>query len=1352
MAEDEGTEWLQELLHDVQLSQFFTRIRDDLQVTRLHHFDYVQPEDLEKIGLGKPGIRRLLDAVKKRRTTQWKKNLITKIRPGSSTKSNKRTSQPTEGSSVLTCLIQDKDVTLSIKLGDGSFGVVRRGEWTSPSGRTLPVAVKVLKADALTQPSIIEDFVSEVQAMHTLDHHNLIRLYGVVLSSPMMMVTELAPLGALLDYLRKQCGRISVLTLCNYALQVATGMAYLEAKRFLHRDLACRNVLLSTVDKVKIGDFGLMRALPQQEDCYVMTEHKKVPFPWCAPESLKARQFSHASDVWMFGVTLWEMLTFGEEPWVGLNGSEILRKIDREGERLHEPEATPSVMYDLMLRCWAREPSERPSFASLKDSLTSMVPSVMKALSDFDEVEKMTIEQGDQIVIIDGRPENYWWKGQNQRTFQVGLFPRCLVDPMRKKQPEDISKPLENSFIHTGHGAPFGKSWGSPIYIDDVYLRNPMEPPDIVAVTGVADNQKKKFSCGTPRSRKQFNYTKLQNDVRASPAKFTVSVPGTSQEGSLIDLSPEEITNANPIQSETTCRRVINILDEPIEAVIESTQDEHNQSDDPRTYANFPGNLDPAYSDPFDTSSVFMKPPHSRYYSHVPSDLTNHYNKTQSYGNIQNQEVGGIQNINVNRYSTTLSKSSINENVNVNVNVSSTEGDAFPDDHYSEIDKLSSTVSNWSSWPEDLESDTQTYVNITSHASPITSNGQSQAQAQAQVQLQVQVQAQIPSLSQSQSQSQPPPPPPPPPPLPPPPPPVAPNESPTKPKSNCDLAQNLTELTLTSRNVASPKKLDPAFLAELEKHLGEKEASKNTNAAQQHTNESNTYTSINKLQDNSIIPTLRPPPQSVKPKSPQMDQRGNAHLPIKVQNSWQSKNTNIQKPTIQQQQEQRLVESTTDAIVGQMWQQAHSQIHPQCNYSVTSDTSVNRVSPIVNVPQINVNLLQVAPSNLIQASGSNTGNSSSQHSTKNTTETTSAYAQNFTSTGQSYFQQQNIPLLTISRNHGITQIQNDLQQSQSSASNPNTISKPAMFAAGTMFSEQVYVELKQTVPNLEQLSQNEFNTLYNKTVQQNILRNYYASGVSSANSIVDQNLSHSQVNYQDTASYNLQQQQQQHVQIAQTAQVTQAARNYSLQSHPCDFSPHLKQPPIYNPPPAWTPLKSVQNGFIRNQYAANTKSNLTANQSGNSNVLQPLHVKMHQENSMMSKTLPVRNVQSQMNETVINTQLAPSTSAYPSGVSPPLTGASQQLVMSLSDEFRASKVMRVQREVSDASQQETLTALQATGWDTAQAAKQILKDRLAKLESLIRLGLADKQQCEHALKRTEYDVERAASFLLDQAK
>lgn len=1025
-----------------------------------------------------------------------------------------------------------------------------------------------------------------------------------------MMVTELASLGALLDYLRKQCGQISVLTLCDYALQVATGMAYLEAKRFLHRDLACRNVLLSSIDKVKIGDFGLMRALPQQEDCYVMSEHKKVPFPWCAPESLKRRKFTHASDVWMFGVTLWEMLTFGEEPWVGLKGSEILRKIDKEGERLHEPEATPPEMYQLMLRCWACDPSERPTFASLRVSLTSMVPTVMKAISSFavSDPGKMTIKQGDQIIILDGQPENYWWKGQNQRTFQIGLFPRCYVDPMRRKQPEDISKPLENSFIHTGHGAPFGKSWGSPTFIDDVYLRNPMEPPDIVGVAVPPDNLLKDKYCGTPRSRKQFNYTKFQNDIGASPVKTTnASVPSGNQEGSLIDLSPEEIVNTNEVQSDTACRRVVNILDEPIDDIEQQAQTNW-QDEDPRTYANFPGNIDPAYSDPFDTSSVFLKLPHSRYYSHVPSDVSSRYFKTQSYGNVQNQDAGGSQNStnyftsesgsDVNHYSINLSKENRNDSINLNVNVDTEESNTYSQNHYSEIDKPSPPIANW---PEDLQNDTQTYVNVSSR-----------------------------NLQTSDA---------------PPPPPVAPNESPPKPKSNHDLAQSLSELTINSQNI-SPKKLDPAFLAELEKHLGEKEASKNMIASQQNP-DSDSYSSINKLQDNTI-PALKPPPQTIKRKSPQLDYRS-SNLPSKVQNSWPSKSTNIQQPA----RTERVLETTTEQMVGQIWQQTQASQHNT---------------------QTNLNLLQIAPSNVFKQNLN--------------------HAQNSLSISNQTMNAQNLSLPTTGNVHGITQIQNDLQQTYSS----NIVSKPP----NVMFSEQVYAELKQTVPNLDQLSQNEFNTLYNKTVQQNILRNYYAAGTSTVSDSAS-NLSHS--HFLDGAAANL--------------QIRQPARNIS--SHPCDFSPHLKQPPMYNPPPpptTWSPMKSVSNELGQGQAAM--KSNLASNLVNNSNLLQITHTNPPQEGAMTLQQSSTRGLPPQMTETVVNTQLAPSTSAYPSGVSPPLTTASQQLVMSLNDEFRANKVMKVQRETSDASHQEILIALQATGWDTHQAAKQILKDRQAKIESLVR--------------------------------
>lgn len=599
MADEGGIEWLQELLRDTQLEQFLSRIRDELQITRLSHFDYVTPEDLEKISMGRPAARRLLEAAKKRRASQWRKSLLKRVIPGAATTKSTGKKVDSEISSALTCLIQEKDVQLGNKLGDGSFGVVRKGEWTTPSGRTKPVAVKVLKADALTQPGVFEDFMREVQAMHSLDHPKLIRLYGIVLSQPLMMITELAPHGSLLDYLRKQLGQLSISLLWDYATQVAQGMAYLEAKRYLHRDLACRNVLMSAIDQVKIGDFGLMRAIPEETDCYVMTAHSRVPFPWCAPESLRRRQFSHASDAWMWAVAVWEMFTFGEEPWIGLNGTEILVKIDKEGERLYKPESCPPKLYTLMLQCWDREPSERPSFQTIHSLMCREAPSVVKVKEEPTVPESEppgpllnNASVGDSLVLIEAYSEMYWAKAQSLVNYNIGYIPRCCLSS-GKMDGSDISLPLDNSFIHTGHGSiGGGKTWGSPSAIDPVYLNNPMTPPDLLGIQPQNNTRRSLKVTTAMKGTRQFSYRRLVSESGKSPAnerkqqsKLPPERPPPPNVGQLIDIP-------------TSPRHTI--LDQPIS----------QQVDESGWDSGYPSSVQDNFRsrspDPFDTSSVFQ--------------------------------------------------------------------------------------------------------------------------------------------------------------------------------------------------------------------------------------------------------------------------------------------------------------------------------------------------------------------------------------------------------------------------------------------------------------------------------------------------------------------------------------------------------------------------------------------------------------------------------------------------------------------------------------------------------------------------------------------------------------------------
>ncbi|XP_030609710.1 non-receptor tyrosine-protein kinase TNK1 isoform X2 [Archocentrus centrarchus] len=493
MLMDQDTQWLYQLLAEVQLEKFYLRVRDGLNITRIEHFNYVKDTDLEQIGISRPAQRRLWDALKRYKV------FSSRSPDGGEQLPAGGPAQGQDGRSrAFPCLIQDSELILGEKLGAGSFGVVKKGEWQTPTGKVLPVAVKSLRTSMSRQTNTLTDFLQEVTTMQSLDHSNIIRLYGVVLTQPLKMVTELAPLGSLYDTLRARQYEYPLVRLWFFATQIVAGMEYLESRRFIHRDLAARNVLLASREMVKIGDFGMMRGLSQEKDHYIMAAHKRIPFAWCAPESLRIGSFSHSSDVWMFGVTLWEMFTYCEEPWFGLDGRQILWRVEREGDRLAKPPDCPQELYTVMRKCWAYNPADRPTFAQLTTVVAEAKPAEVQAARDFAEPRKLTFVAGDLVTVIDHGLELSEWRGQNQRTLAVGWFPASLTVPPLPpaaaaaaavaaaaagtatssssssssssglNPPAYISNPVKGSLQHTGHGdVKPERTWGTPERLDD---------------------------------------------------------------------------------------------------------------------------------------------------------------------------------------------------------------------------------------------------------------------------------------------------------------------------------------------------------------------------------------------------------------------------------------------------------------------------------------------------------------------------------------------------------------------------------------------------------------------------------------------------------------------------------------------------------------------------------------------------------------------------------------------------------------------------------------------------------------------------------------------------------------------
>ncbi|XP_065220155.1 fibroblast growth factor receptor 2-like [Planococcus citri] len=289
-------------------------------------------------------------------------------------------------------------------LGEGEFGKVVQAEakdiWKRGND-LVTVAVKMLKDDHLDSDMI--DLVSEMELMKLLgSHQNILSLLGCCSQGgSLLVITEYARNGNLKNFLQKHLHhstKIEESTLLTYARQIAQGMVYLSSIKCIHRDLAARNILVTAQYTMKIADFGLARDVRHTE-YYKKTSKGRLPIKWMAPEALFRNRYTLQSDVWSFGILLWEIITLGDDPYPSIEDLAGLRNALKQNYRMEKPENASTNVYNLMMDCWSFEPEDRPNFSSIVERLKELVTDARPKVVDGSYHSENSDESDSQSVI-----------------------------------------------------------------------------------------------------------------------------------------------------------------------------------------------------------------------------------------------------------------------------------------------------------------------------------------------------------------------------------------------------------------------------------------------------------------------------------------------------------------------------------------------------------------------------------------------------------------------------------------------------------------------------------------------------------------------------------------------------------------------------------------------------------------------------------------------------------------------------------------------------------------------------------------------------------------------------------------